>query len=670
MEPRRHSLAKEKNNTRRLSINQQFFNGVCFVTILLLSFFILTLGFENIIDASYAIALSGFAISICILSGWLLIRHPRPAQAPLEQDPIYQDSPHQTHGHFLQGLSSGYVSIDLEDLAITEVNPALCTLLNCSADKIIGRSLASFLASFQGHTLERVETMLRKTLQRHHTFKRTPQQADMLLQTPASDTIAVRVEWGVDHGHLGKPKVFALITDLSPQNKQENTYQKKLQDHYHLLNSLPLGISLLEGRRFIQVNQSFCTLFNRSAEELIGQTTELLYEDRSAFDNFEDTVYSSLTEIGQTATVEVAMVRKTGEKLWIRETGTFLGFNGFGAPRFAWIAEDITETHKAAEQQRLATTVFNNSSQAIMVCSSDNLIETVNPTFTSITGYTADEVIGKPPTLLQSGRHDTAFYTHLWSHLHNEGSWRGEIWNRRRNGEIYAEWLSISTLRDAQGKIEKYIALFSDITERKQEEEQIRFQANYDALTHLPNRNLFYDRLHQIMTTTDRKLCLCGLLYIDLDGFKDVNDTLGHAAGDHLLKEGARRLRNCVRNSDTVARLGGDEFTIILSELHHRNDAFSVAQSVLKSFQVPFDLGDVSAQISMSIGIALYPLDTRDEEELIKYSDIAMYTAKKSGKNTIRYFDRSMLKQNIADIIPDISQEEGPENVLKLSPRG
>jgi len=306
----------------------------------------------------------------------------------------------------------------------------------------------------------------------------------------------------------------------------------------------------------------------------------------------------------------------------------------------------LNDMHQANEQLRLAAIVFETTAEAIIVTDRDNHIQAVNRAFCDITGYTKDEVIGKNPSLQSSGRHDPAYYQQMWSCLEQDKKWEGEIWERRKGGELYPARMIINAVCNEQGETTGYVALFSDITERKQQEERLWQQANFDALTGLPNRALFMDRLSQAIHSARREGWSLALMFIDLDRFKWVNDSLGHEAGDQLLQEVARRLRGCARGSDTVARLGGDEFTIILPDIGGRSGGAQVAKKVLESLAQPLTLaGREESFTSGSIGIAFYPDDASSADTLLKNADMAMYQIKKSGRNAFAFFTEEMDKK-------------------------
>jgi len=302
------------------------------------------------------------------------------------------------------------------------------------------------------------------------------------------------------------------------------------------------------------------------------------------------------------------------------------------------------KAYELIKEQRLSRIVFDNSLESIAVTDAQANIRMVNRAFTDTTGYSAEEVIGRTPSLLKSGKQGTDFYAAFWAALKEKGEWRGEIWNKRKNGSIYPEWLNISAVSNRRGELEYYVAIFSDITERKAHEERITFQAFHDALTGLPNRILFRDRLDQALTQAKRRKSLTPtVMFLDLDRFKQINDTLGHDAGDVLLKEVANRLRACVRESDTVARFGGDEFTILLPQITQESDAHAVALKILESMKASVVLAGQPTIITTSVGIGMYPRDGMDAETLMKHADAAMYQVKGSGRAGMCFFSPDLL---------------------------
>ncbi|SIR28803.1 PAS domain S-box-containing protein/diguanylate cyclase (GGDEF) domain-containing protein [Aromatoleum tolulyticum] len=330
-----------------------------------------------------------------------------------------------------------------------------------------------------------------------------------------------------------------------------------------------------------------------------------------------------------------------GEVRWVHEIAERIALPG-EPPRCVGTVEDVTERRLTEARMREAMVVFSASSQGIMTMDAQGTITSVNPAFCRITGYAAEEVVGHPSAVFRSGRHDDACHDAMWSTLKTCGEWEGEVWNRRRSGEIYPQWLTMSAVRGEGDGVVEYVAMFSDITERKQHEDEIWRQANFDALTGLANRSLLYDRLDCVLAHARRNGCKAGLLFLDLDGFKWVNDTLGHDVGDELLVEVARRLKGCVREQDTVARLGGDEFTIVIGDLQDTEDLCTVGEKVLGVLEEPIALAGTRHQISGSMGITVFPDDGEDVHSLLRNADIAMYKSKQNDKNRFHFYAREM----------------------------
>ncbi|MDP1667325.1 MAG: EAL domain-containing protein [Methylobacter sp.] len=352
---------------------------------------------------------------------------------------------------------------------------------------------------------------------------------------------------------------------------------------------------------------------------------------------------SSKTHSREEQNLEFRLLKKNRSELWLRQIVSVVETDAEHCCVLRGFLIDITESKQAVEKQRLAQLVFDTIQEGIMITDADNCIEVVNPAFTKITGYTFDEVKGKNPRILSSELQNANFYAAFWQSLNDHGHWEGELWNRHKNGEIYAESTSISCVHDEAGKIKRYIAIFGDVTEKKQAEQKIHYQANYDHLTDLPNRQLFQDRLHSAVASAKRNNIQLALLFIDLDRFKEVNDSSGHTAGDKLLIQVAQRLNRCIRESDTLARLGGDEFVVILNNLSNNHAAEDIVRQMLRLLEKPFLLGDgINAAISASIGIALYPGDGENDTTLIQNADAAMYRVKETGRNGFEFFTAEM----------------------------
>ncbi len=295
----------------------------------------------------------------------------------------------------------------------------------------------------------------------------------------------------------------------------------------------------------------------------------------------------------------------------------------------------------------LAEKVIESSLEGIFITDPKGVIESVNPAFCRLTGYSSEEVIGQKPSLLSSGRHDEAFYAEMWRSISEAGHWQGEVWNRRKNGEVFPELLTITVIHDEEGNVTNYAALCSDITKLKEDEEHIRSLAYFDPLTNLPNRRLFYDRLAMAIAHAHRNKASLAVLFLDLDHFKQINDKRGHAEGDYVLQEIARRLQEVVREDDTVARMGGDEFVIVLSDITGPEYVVEIAERIIEKVKQPLQLGEGLVQITCSLGISFYPGDGTDVETLIQNADCAMYRAKETGRNGYQLFSKAFSLHNM-----------------------
>ncbi|MEW8055843.1 MAG: EAL domain-containing protein [Candidatus Thiodiazotropha sp.] len=313
------------------------------------------------------------------------------------------------------------------------------------------------------------------------------------------------------------------------------------------------------------------------------------------------------------------------------------------AVRRVLVDKQLRMAHRTAEEKlRLADRAFQNTAEGITVTDASGNIVSINPAFEAITGYSHEEVLGQNPRVLKSGHHPDSFYEKMWDTLLSTGHWRGEIWNRRKNGDAYPEWLTISAVKDGNDETTHYVGVFTDISQIKEAQDQINFLAHHDALTRLPNRALFRERFDHALMHARRENASIALLFLDLDRFKTVNDTLGHPVGDQVLLEVSKRMNQIVRASDTLARLGGDEFVLLLEEQTDAQHAAVVARKLLDLFSRPMIIGEHELVVTASIGITLYPNDGEDSDKLIRHADRAMYDAKQQGRNTYRFFTQAL----------------------------
>jgi diguanylate cyclase (GGDEF)-like protein/PAS domain S-box-containing protein len=435
---------------------------------------------------------------------------------------------------------------------------------------------------------------------------------------------------------------LVTLYDITERKLAEEALQESELKYRTLAESAPLAIQVFSPDGVsLRVNQAWermwgvpnaaLSQYNVLQDEQLKQRGILKLLKR-AFAG--ETVQFPIHHYDRTMVSEV--VPNPGNQLWVRAFAYPVYGLGQKLLEVVVIQEDVTEQMQNESRLRLSASVFKNSGEGIAVTDAHNLIVDVNNAFTRISGYSREEVLGKDPSLLKSGHHDALFYDNMRQLLARDGYWQGEIWDRRKNGELFAERLTISTVRDEQGEISHHVAVMSDITEIKQSQERLLKAAHHDSLTGIPNRTLLADRLLQAIAQTQRSRTILAVGYLDLDGFKPVNDTYGHETGDRVLTETAARLVSCLRGGDTVARLGGDEFVFLLLGLDGIDECEAALQRMMAAIAQPIVLESVQVTLSASIGVTLYPADNVDPDTMLRHADQAMYQAKRTGKN--RYF--------------------------------
>ena len=331
-----------------------------------------------------------------------------------------------------------------------------------------------------------------------------------------------------------------------------------------------------------------------------------------------------------------------GDYVWVHARGRAIRDEQKRAVRLIGIVRDVTEQKLNEERLQQAAVVMESTTEGVVVTDAQNRIVSVNPAFCRITGYEAESVIGQTPSFLKSGWHPDDFYTALWRQLEGTGSWQGEIWNRRQDGEIYPQWQTINAVYDECGELSHYVAVFADISQIKRSQEEIDFLAHHDPLTRLPNRLLMVERLGNALARAKRSDRRLGLIFIDIDRFKAVNDSMGHTAGDELLRVAAARISELCREQDTLARLGGDEFIMLVEDLEEAADLTPFALRIQCAFDTPFDIDERSLHLSCSLGMSVYPDDGEDSAELLKNADTAVTLAKKNGRNTYAFYTQAL----------------------------
>jgi len=435
--------------------------------------------------------------------------------------------------------------------------------------------------------------------------------------------------------------IFVFTLDITKRREVQRALVDALEFSNNLIDSMQDGFSVLDkDGRVIDANLALCLLTGFSRQELVGLSAPFSYWPPEEYETIQAAYQKTLK--GTIGSYELTYMRKNGERFPVTVSPSIVRDRDGNIVNYTAIVKDNTHRKLAEKELRLAALVYQSSSEAMLITDTDNMIISVNPAYTQITGYEPDEVIGKKSDLFRAERHDDAFYQSIWQEVLTTGSWYGEIWSRRKDGGEQPLWLTLNASWSDQGSLTGYVMLFSDITKQKESEELIWKQANFDSLTGLPNRRMLQDRLQQEVKKAQRSNLPLALMFLDLDHFKEVNDTLGHDIGDSLLREAARRLTRCVRDSDTVGRTGGDEFTVILSALDDPACVDRTAEKILKILAEPFPLGDDKAYVSTSIGITLYPNDADNIDALLKNADQSMYAAKNLGRNRYCYFTPAM----------------------------
>ena len=419
----------------------------------------------------------------------------------------------------------------------------------------------------------------------------------------------------------------------------QTALKRESEKNVALLRNASDGIHILDVEgNIIEVSDSFCAMLGYRRDEMIGMNVSQFDADHS-LSGFSQSIGQQLSQQGRSE-FERRHRRKDGTVFDVEISASPLKLDGESVLFSS--ARDITERKRAEAILRITASVFDNTQEGILITDANNAIIDVNPAFTRITGYSHNEVIGKNPKLLSSGRHGKEFYDKMWQSLGQERVWRGEIWNRRKSGEIFAELLSVAAIVDNDGKVLRYVAMSSDISHIKAHEAELKRVAHYDALTGIPNRVLLADRMKQAIHQTSREQNMMAICYLDLDGFKPINDSLGHDAGDHVLIEVARRIENAIRGGDTVARMGGDEFVVLLLGQERGEECAATLERLLATIANPISVKDTFCMLSASIGVSIYPLDDEDPDTLLRHADQAMYVAKQSGKNRFHIYDPAL----------------------------
>jgi diguanylate cyclase (GGDEF)-like protein/PAS domain S-box-containing protein len=526
----------------------------------------------------------------------------------------------------LDHLPDPVLLIDPRDGRIVDVNWACCNELGYGRQELLTRRIYDIDAAINEELFHSAVDQLRET----------PSLVwEGLHQRKDGSSFPAEVK--LRYVRLQQDYILAAARNITERRRMEQSLREETHRRQILVDQSRDGIVVMEeSGKVYEVNRAFADMLGYTQDELMQMS---VWDWEQNFPRAQtEEMMRSVDERGHH--FETRHTRKDGSIIDV-ELSTNATRIDNRTLIFA-VSRDITERKQTENSLKLAALVYQNSREAMMVTDADGTIVAINPTFTRVTGYSMEEVLGNNPRMLQSGEHAPEFYAAMWGQLQKDGHWSGEIVDKRKDGALYPVWLSINAVYDSKGDVQSWVAQFSDITEKKDAEQQIWRQANFDQLTGLPNRRMFLDRLGEDIKKSRRSGLPMALLFLDLDHFKLVNDSLGHDMGDLLLQQAADRLRECVRESDTIARLGGDEFTLILNNLTDSGRVGAIAQKILWRLAEPFTLGNEQAYVSGSVGITLYPADATDAEGLLKNADQAMYGSKKAGRGRYQYFTPAM----------------------------
>ncbi|MFZ2325736.1 MAG: PAS domain S-box protein, partial [Rhodoferax sp.] len=529
---------------------------------------------------------------------------------------------------FAENLPLGIIIT--QDGLIKYVNNASCQMIGFAPDELLNREFLPLICDADRQRIADIH-------QRRMQGEAVP--STYLVGMVRKDG-AVR-QWNMHVSTIdweGKPSALGSFSDITDHQLADTALRESEERYRTAFVTSPdaINITRLSDGCYIDVNEGFLRLTGWTREEVIGKTAlELkVWADPADRQHLVD----ALRRDGYYENLEAKFQGKDGRVISGLMSAHLMRIQG--ADCLLSVTRDITERKIADDKLKLAASVFSHAREGIMITDAAGTILDVNDMFADITGYQREEVVGQNPRLLRSDRQSPEFYTLLWKELAQKGHWYGEIWNRRKNGEVYPVTLTMSAVRDAVGAIQNYVALFSDITAQKAHQGQLEHIAHYDALTNLPNRVLLADRLQLALNQAQRRKKRLAVAYLDLDGFKLINDRHGHQVGDQLLIELARAMKLCLRDGDTLARLGGDEFVAVLIDLEDLPSGAPMLRRILTAVAQPVQIGELTLNVSASLGVTFYPQASDiDADQLLRQADHAMYQAKVAGKNRYHVFD-------------------------------
>lgn len=538
---------------------------------------------------------------------------------------------------YLEVVGVIMLSLDVEG-RVQMINRKGGEILGCPKEEIINRDwFSDFLPSENTNTVRSAFTQLL-------AGTRTRQLEDYDYPVITRDGEQRMIAWKnvvLTDSDGRVTGVLASGVDVTERRDAEFEAEKAKKEWNYAMDFYDDPIYLLDlQRRVVRANQAFYRLARASESEVIGRNiSEIVHPQgeevpcpvcRAQVELRDATITMEADHPDNPAGVPIEVICRMLHDPHDLPSGILVTIR------------DLSRAREMSEKLTQSQAVFESTSEGIMITDTQLRIVAVNPAFTSITGYTEAEALGQTPQLLKSEHHPRDFYRELWASISADGGWQGEIWNRRKNGEVYPEWLTISSVENSDGDVTNYISVFSDISQLKQSQSRLEFLAHHDPLTALPNRLLFRARLEHAIERAMRNNKIVAVLFLDLDRFKHINDSLGHTIGDALLEAVARRFRELIREEDTVARLGGDEFVILMEELKDSDSAAVLAEKVSKSLNAAFNIGGYELFVGVSIGISLFPQDGDDVEQLLRNADSAMYRAKELGRNTYQFYTQEL----------------------------